>query len=204
LKNQKFAQVPNALFSKEAIGEYLKFNAHVDPGNETFLDTTISSSDIVTVFPVQNELKEWLAGAYPGKTITFTHQSAVMIEGVIRYAQNINSTPLYVYIDRFRLHILSVKDDKLVYYNQFVIKHFADYIKYIMLVMKSLGMDQKTSVVKLWGDFGKNSPHYHEFYKYINNVEFGGRPSFLTFGYMFDEVQEHHFFDLYNIHLFDK
>jgi hypothetical protein len=73
-----------------------------------------------------------------------------------------------------------------------------------MLVMKSLGMDQKTSVVKLWGYIGKNSPHYHEFYKYINNVEFGGRPSFLTFGYMFDEVQEHHFFDLYKINMFGK
>jgi hypothetical protein len=69
-----------------------------------------------------------------------------------------------------------------------------------MLVMKSLGMNQQTSEVILWGYIGKNSPHYHEFYKYIKNVVFGNKPSSLKFGYMFDEVQEHHFFDLYSIH----
>ena len=202
LKNQKFAQVPKALFSPEAIGEYLKFNAHIDASNETFLHTSLESSEIVTVFPIQNHLREWLERVYPGKDTIFTHQSAVLIEGVVQYAISHDSSPLFVYIDRFRLHILAVKGGKLLYYNQFLIKQFADYIKYIMLVLKSLGMNQKTSVVQLWGYIGKNSPHYHEFYKYINNVTFGGRPSFLTFGYIFDEVQEHHFFDLYNIHMF--
>ncbi len=53
----------------------------------------------------------------------------------------------------------------------------------------------------LWGYIGKNSPHYHEFYKYVSNVIFGHRPEYLQFGYMFDEIQEHHFFDLYSIYL---
>ena len=88
-----------------------------------------------------------------------------------------------------------------MYYNQFVIKQFADYIKYIMLVMKGLNMDQATSQVVLWGYIGKNSPHYQEFSKYIHNVAFGGRPPHLKFGYMFDEVQEHHFFDLFAMNL---
>jgi hypothetical protein len=67
--------------------------------------------------------------------------------------------------------------------------------------MRSLDMDQQSSQVILWGYIGKNSPHYHEFYKYINNVAFGDRPAYLQFGYMFDEVQDHHFFDLYGMHL---
>jgi hypothetical protein len=104
-------------------------------------------------------------------------------------------------VDRFKLHILAVNDGKLAYYNQFLIKQFSDYVKYIMLVMKGLNMDQNTSEVILWGYIGKNSPHYQEFVKYVRNVNFGGRPSYLKFGYLFDEVQEHHFFDLYSIHL---
>ena len=62
-------------------------------------------------------------------------------------------------------------------------------------------MSQQTSQVMLWGYIGKNSPHYHEFYKYINNVTFGARPEVLQFGYIFDEVQDHHFLDLYSMHL---
>ncbi len=41
------------------------------------------------------------------------------------------------------------------------------------------------------------------FYKYISNVAFGTRPPQLKFGYVFDEAQEHHFFDLFSIHLID-
>jgi hypothetical protein len=99
------------------------------------------------------------------------------------------------------MHILAAKEGQLIYYNQFPIKHFADYVKYIMLVLTALGMDQQTSQVIMWGYIGKNSPHYHEFIKYIRNVSFGQRPTHLTFGYLFDELQEHHFFDLYSIHL---
>jgi hypothetical protein len=121
----------------------------------------------------------------------------------MQMAQRRPDGPLYIYVDRFKLHIVSTANGKLLYYNQFVIKQFSDYIKYIMLVMKSLNMDQRTSQVVLWGYIGKNSPHYHEFYRYINNVVFGERPSYLQFSYLFDEVQDHHFFDLYSIHLLE-
>jgi hypothetical protein len=70
-----------------------------------------------------------------------------------------------------------------------------------MLVMKTVGMDQQTSEVMLWGYIGKNSPHYLEFVKYVRNVSFGGRPTHMSFGYMFDDVQEHQFFDLYSLDL---
>jgi hypothetical protein len=70
-----------------------------------------------------------------------------------------------------------------------------------MLVIKGLGMDQHTSEIVLWGYIGKNSPHYQEFVKYIKNISFGKRPSFLKFGFIFDEMQEHHFYDLFSVHL---
>src|SRR5688500_19002157 len=105
---------------------------------------------------------------------------------------------MYIYVDRLKLKNLSYNQGNILCFNHYVIKQFYDYIRYIMLVMKSLKLDQATSQVALWGYIGKNSPHYNEFYKYINNVIFGHRPKFLTFGYMFDEVQDHHFFDLYN------
>jgi len=123
-----------------------------------------------------------------------------LIEGVLGKSNN-SGNLLFVYIDRFKLHILSAQSGKLIYYNQFPIKQFQDYVKYIMLVLKGLNMDQQSSEVVLWGYIGKNSPHYQEFIKYIRNVTFGGRPNQIKFSYMFDEVQEHHFFDLYSLYL---
>ncbi len=203
VKNQKFVQVPQALYSEESNADYLKFNAPVDSSREESVSTFNPRAQAVTVFAVNTELRDWLNGIYPNNPPTFTHQSAALIEGTLHYAEGRNDNPLYIYVDRFKLHILACEDGKLLYYNQFAIKQFSEYIKYIMLVMKSLDMDQRTSKVVLWGYVGANSPHYHEFYKYISNVTFGDEPDYLSFGYVFDEVPEHHYFDLYSIHLIE-
>lgn len=200
IKNNKFVQVPEALFVEGAEAEYLKFNAHIE-ADEEVLSVPNGRIKAVTIFAMQRNLKRWLESLYPNNTPVFMHQSSALIEGIMQFAETKKEHPLYIYVDRFKLHIVSCKDGNLLYYNQFVIKQFSDYIRYIMLVMKSLNLHQSTSRVMLWGYIGKNSPHYHEFYKYISNVVFGYRPKYLSFGYMFDEVQDHHFFDLYSMQL---
>ena len=201
VKNNKFVQVPDSLFIETAAGDYLRFNAAINAEVENFLHIHNVRAEAQTAFALRKDLQQWIQQAYPTKQPIFMHQSAALIEGVMEYAKERTDNPLYIYIDRFKLHILSSNGGKLIYYNQFSIKQFSDYIRYIMMVMKSLDMSQQTSQIILWGYIGKNSPHYQEFYKYINNVTFGDRPRFLHFGYMFDEVQDHHFFDLYGMHL---
>ena len=201
IKNNKFVQVPAALFVPESQTDYLRFNARLDEEREYVHAVANKHSQAATVFAFPRDLKDWFIEVYPNGNLIFLHQSAVLIEGVTRVSEHRKDNPLYIFVDRFKLHILSAKQGKLIYYNQFVIKQFSEYIKYIMLVMKTLNLSQETSQIVLWGYIGKNSPHYNEFYKYINNVIFGYRPKHLKFGYMFDEVQDHHFFDLYNMHL---
>lgn len=201
IKNNRFVQVPEALFVEESQTDYLRFNAYTDAGKEYIQSVMNKQSKATTVFSFPRDMKDWLHKTYPGRNLTLLHQSAVLIEGITRVSENRKDNPLYIFVDRFRLHIISARQGRLIYYNQFVIKQFSEYVKYIMLVMKTLNMTQETSQIVLWGYIGKNSPHYNEFYKYINNVVFGYRPKYLKFGYMFDEVQDHHFFDLYSMHL---
>lgn len=201
LKNQNFVQVPQALFSEDSLSDYLKFNTHINADEEDFIPVSLKNTQAVTVFAIHKDIQDFFRNIYPNHNPKFVHQSAVLIDGVMEATKKQPGNPLFIYIDRFKLHVLSVQNGKLIFYNQFIIKQFSDYIKYIMLVMKSLNMNQQASQVVLWGYIGKNSPHYHEFYKYINNVSFGKRPDTLSFSYFFDEAQDHHFFDLYSIHL---
>ena len=201
IKNNKFIQVPASLFVESAAAEYLGFNAAIDSDKESVQTCRNAKTDAITIFAVQNEMLAWLKRVYVNTSISIFHQSAALIEGVLTTADHGDDQPLFVYVDRFKLHILFVKSGKLIYYNQFLIKQFADYVKYIMLVMKAMGMDQDASRVVLWGYIGKNSPHYQEFIKFVRNVSFGSRPSYLKFGYLFDEMQEHHFFDLFSLSL---
>jgi len=200
-KNQKFVQVPQALFVDSALADYLRFNARLDAENDVLQYSALPQSQAVTVFAIPKNLKAWLDSVYANNQPVYTHQSGTLIEATLWHAKNIKDNPLYIYVDRFKLHILAVDNGTLQFYNQFAIQNFSDYVKYIILVMRLLGMDQKTSQVMMWGYIGKNSPHYHEFYKYINNVTYGGRPDFLNFSYLFDEIQDQHFLDLYGIYL---
>lgn len=204
IKNNKFVQVPEALFVETSQAEYLRFNAQADGEKEYIQSVMNPQAKATTVFTFPRDLKDWLSAIYPKKNLIFLHQSAVLIEGITRISEHRKDNPLYIFVDRFKLHIVSARQGKLIYYNQFVIKQFAEYIKYIILVMKTLNMSQETSQIVLWGYIGKNSPHYNEFYKYINNVVFGHRPKHLKFGYMFDELQDHHFLDLYSMQLVGK
>jgi len=201
IKNNRFVQVPEVLFVEESQGEYLRFNANTDPEKNYVQSVMNKQSKATTVFTFPKELKDWFINLYPSTHLIFLHQSAVLIEGITRVSQHRKDNPLYIFVDRFKLHIVSASQGKLIYYNQFVIKQFSEYVKYIMLVMKTLNLNQETSQIVLWGYIGKNSPHYNEFYKYIDNVVFGYRPKYIKFGYMFDELQDHHFFDLYSMHI---
>ncbi|MCU0396996.1 MAG: DUF3822 family protein [Cyclobacteriaceae bacterium] len=200
-KNQKYVQVPTSLFDDDLSSAYLQFNAHFNTRKEEVHHLTMPRSEAVTIFAVYSIFHNWLEQHYPKKQFRLFHQSAALIEGIMEYHKTRSDNPLYLYIDRFKFHIVYLDQNQLMYYNQFSIHNFQDYIKYIMMVMKTLNIDQKNSQVVLWGYIGNNSPHYHEFYKYIQNVSFGNRPSNLTFGYVFDEAQDHHYFDLYSISL---
>lgn len=203
-KNAKFSLVPSALFVKEALHDYLRLNASFNPEHEKVLYYKHIKSDAVCVFAINKDIYEWLNQLYPNAEVGFIHQASALTEGVINFeTQHKKKNTLYLYIDRFKLHIITLKNEQLEYYNQFTIKQFNDYIRFIMLVMKGLNKSGKTSDVVIWGYLGKESPHYKEFYKFIKNISFGDRPDYLNYRYVFDEIQDHHFFDLYSIHLCD-
>jgi len=201
-KNSKFTQVPQSLFIPEAARDYLAINCAPEPGESIHYYRAIKS-EAVTIFSCPEKICAWLKGLYPNSNVGFVHQSASLIEGTLNYAKLHKNNKIYLYIDRFKLHITTVKNNNIEYYNQFQIKQFSEYIKYIMLVMSGLQYNQKTSHVVIWGYIGKQSPHYKEFYKYIKDISFGDRPEFLKFGYVFDEIQDHHYFDLFSIYLCD-
>ena len=203
VKSNKFCLVPSSLFVKTAVEEYLSLNSRVDTETEDILYYKHLHTDAVCVFAIHKVLHEWFKGLYPNAEVGFIHQSSALIEGVINYGAQHTKDSVYLYIDRFKLHLVTLRDKKLEYYNQFVIKEFKEYIHYIMLVMKGLQRSQESTDVVLWGYLGKESAHFNEFRKYIRHISFGDRPTYLKYGFVFDELQDHQYMDLYSIHLCD-
>ncbi len=201
IKNNKFALVPSKLFDKTSLFDYLKLNCKINPQTDEMLYYKHLKSDAVNCFAINKQLYNWFKQVYPKIEIGFVHQSSTLIEGVLAQIDHYPADSIFLFVDRFKLHVVSSRNKKLEYYNQFSIKKFEDYIKYIMLVFNGLKRSQQTTNVVLWGYIGKQSTHYHEFIKYIKHVSFGERPKFYSYGFVFDELQDHYFFDTYNLHL---
>ena len=201
VKNNKFSLVPSKLFDKSSLFDYLKLNCKVSNETDQLLYYKHLKSDAVNCFAINKQLYNWYNSIYPNIEIGFVHQSSTLIEGVLSQISNYPEDSIFLFVDRFKLHVISSRNKKLEYYNQFGIKKFEDYIKYIMLVFNGLKRSQQTTNVVLWGYIGKQSTHYHEFIKYIKHVSFGERPKFYKYGFVFDELQDHYFFDTYNLHL---
>ncbi|GIV36038.1 MAG: hypothetical protein KatS3mg032_0417 [Cyclobacteriaceae bacterium] len=198
VKTTVFVHHPESLFSEADAATCLGLSAAIHADEEVHTFHT-PAHNMVTSFALPVSVKNWFTSAYPGNRPCFVHQSCALIEGTLQESPGYPDAPLYIYVDRFRLHILAADRSGLRYYNQFAIQNFNDYIRYIMLVMHTLHIDQRTSRVIMWGYVGKNSPHYQEFYKYIRTITYGNRPEFLRYGYVFDEVQEHQYFDVLNM-----
>lgn len=198
IKNKAYSFVPKALFKEEKTSSYLKINTTFNPSHEEIMLTYHKQLGFVNVFSVPKSIVELTSKIYPGKKINFIHQSSSLIDGVVSKNQQ-GRKDIVVYIDRFGLHILIVEAKKLVFYNQYEIKTFDDYIKYIKLVASELNVNLKRDKITLYGFLGKNTLHFKKLKNTLHQLTLGNRPGNLNYGHVFDEVMDHQYFDLFSI-----
>ncbi|MEL6561480.1 MAG: DUF3822 family protein [Bacteroidota bacterium] len=203
IKTHKFSLIPSQHFIKDAASDYLAVNSEIKPSVEEVLYYKHISSDAVNVFASDIKLSKWIQSLYPQKKIQLIQQGSALIEGILRYDDHTHEKTMFCHVDRGILHIVVTENQKLVYYNQFAIRKSNDFLKYIMLVFKELKLSQRDSKVLIWGNIKHQSSHLDLVKKYIKNVSFGSKPSYLTFSYQFDEIMDHQYFDVFSIFLCD-
>ena len=201
VKTKKFSLVPDDVFDQGALFDYLKYTADLNPEKEKYFYSHVKVDQAVAVFAVDNKLIEFLDSIYQNIELNLLHQSCALIKGIAGSNRKATGKKIYIYIDRIILHVAALENTKLLYYNQFPIKKFSDYIKYINLIAKELNYDLENNGIVVWGYFKKDSTHLNELKKYYPDLELGTYPPYLTMGYMFDEIPEHHFLDVFGIYL---
>ncbi|MBC6410827.1 MAG: DUF3822 family protein [Ekhidna sp.] len=196
LKTHKFTLIPANMFLQENAADYLALNSEIKTSFEEVYYYKQISVDTVNVFAVEIKLCRWIESIYKKKKVHIIHQGSALVEGILKHADHIEEKGMYCYIDRGILHILVTENHKLLYYNQFAARKKQDYLKYILLVFSELGMNNKRHQVFLWGFIRPSSEEMILLKKYIRNISFGSKPSFLKFRHVFDEIEDHQYFDV--------
>lgn len=201
LKTHKFSLVPHNMFVAESVADYLAINSEVKPSLEEIKYYKQISADIVDVFAIEAKLCHWITSIYQRKPVHIIHQGSALIEGIMKHDDHSHEKSMYCYMDRGILHILTAVNKKLHFYNQYALRKKEDFLKYILLVFREMKMNPKTNAVLLWGFIRQNADEVKKLKKYIRNISFGSKPSFLKFGYVFDELEDHQYFDIMSAYL---
>lgn len=203
MKTHKFSLVPSSHFDKDSVVEYLVVNSEINPKIEEVYYYRHIKSSAINVFSADKKLMAWLNDLYANKNVQIVHQGSALIEGILRNDDHSRERMMFCLMDKGILHVVVTHQQKLLYYNQFAVRISNDYLKYVMLVFKELGLSQKETKLLVWGNISQQSPHVLLMKKYIRHISFGSRPSFLKFNFEFDQVPDHQYFDLMSVFLCD-
>ena len=201
IRNRLFTLVPAPFFSDDKLEAHLAFSTEVDPGNNRHYHYRHVQSQAVMVFGAHKKLVERIRAFYPSLTVPVVHHGSALIEGIQRIRDFTYYQDMYLHAGQGRLSVVVTRDNNLVLYNQFPYAYTQDLVKYTRGVMQELGMDPNESRVTLWGNISARSEHFQVLYRYVRNIAYGSRPSFLTFSNAFDELPDHRHFDLYSLHV---
>ena len=197
--NPKSVLVPNHLFDKDSLSDYLQLNCELVPSEGRYYYRH-NTGKMVNVFATSKKIVDWFKQLYPNLNIHLLHYSSALIESIPRQTDASRQRSMAMFLNVDSTEVLVHEGDKLLYCNQFVHHSADELLKYALVVMDQLQLDPNFSKVQLWGNISSQSDYFRQLYKYIRNISFGKRPSVLNFSFEFDEIEEHQYFDLFGLY----
>jgi len=196
VKNRKFSLIPSKLFLNDNMADYLRVNSRLDEGQESYFSKNHNTLSLVNVYAINSNVVDFIRKTYITLEVEFHHQSSAFIQGFENHLEKESSSVLCINLDRFMLQLSLIQRGKFKYFNQFPVREFNDYLKYISMVVQEFKLNITFDKFFIWGYLGKTSGHFQQLKKKIPNLQFGKRPQGIKFGYVFDEVPDHQYFDL--------
>lgn len=203
-KTPNFSVIPNVLFDQEFAKDYLSLNCTLNSStHEDVLYYKQQSTDVVNIFSVDKKIIAFFEAIYLGKKMKIVHHTSSLIEGVMVQNQNKDQKEMCIFIEKEQMTLVIKTNRSLEFCNTFFYSTPEDFVYYVMFVASQLKFDPESNQVVIWGDLSTDSPLIKKLKLYMCHIKLGNKPASLYFGYNFDEVLDHNFFDLYNLHLCD-
>ena len=199
-KSQKFTVVPSTIFNSNQGQKYLSKAVKFDESKEEVLFYKHIKADCTTIFSVDKGLVKFFNDVYKNLSLHFLHESSIFIEGVLRHEDHTDLKSMFISFGSSYFQVVVTEKKKLLYYNRFITSNPEQVLKYIMVIINQLGLNQESSKVLAWGNIDSGSEKFSILYKYIRNISFGHKPEYIKSGYVFDSVQDHNYFSILSIY----
>ena len=184
ISNELFSCVPNALYQKEQLTNYLKFSTKLLATDFADVDD-VDEFQLKTVYIPFINVTNFVYDTFGN--FTYKHSISVLCGVASRSKEH---TFVMVNVAANYYELVAIKDGKLQLANRFSYKTKEDFIYYILFAYEQLALDRESIPLHISGTISEDDENFEIAYKYIRNV------SLLSYsGYAVDdnlEEQTHH------------
>ena len=193
----RFTFIPEHLFDPGDANLYLTFNHGVATG-ELPLHQFIRSVKLFHVFSCPRDLISLVRMYQPH--VHFFSQSMPFIDSVHTGISTTGKIDVAVYYYYHWLDIAVVKDEKLLFYNSFIINAPADSVYYLASVSNMFDIDLKSTKLKYAGTLWKMPPEITILKDFVDGIiEFDPFNTF-TFSHYITDPFRKNFINLFNLY----
>jgi len=199
LVGEQFTTVPEPLFDKSKVREFLDFNVEtVDVTSDSIevLTDRLQSVDAFNLYAVPRETLSNIRSVLGGLKIM--HHTSSLVDTLMNLNKNQNRDTCFLHIQKGLFSIVVINGNELKFCNNFVYNSVEDLAYYTLFVFEQLNLNPESVDTSILGEFGKNSKEYEILYTYIRNLRFIERNGGYTYSYVMDQLPGHYHFNLFS------
>lgn len=192
-QNDLYTCVPKALFNKELLKEYLKYNVKVLQ-NDFIAYDELDQHEIAIVYIPYTNINNFFFETFG--SFTYKHSSTILIDSILSKEKNSDTTRVFAHMNSKSFDIVVVTKGKLVLNNSYIYENSEDFLYYIMFTAEQLRLNPEEFQLIFLGKISPDSQCHKIAHKYIRHVDFGSRNNTIKIPETLSPINTHQHFVL--------
>ena len=198
VRNDKFSLIPNPVFDKSLLYEYVRLNAETDPERHAYHFKMLDDFNLSIAFGYSANIKKWFQNKYPNVSTFFSHQAVAYLKGINNQLKEKASASLYLNLNHHEALIAGFNLQKVAIYNQFGFKDAKHLVKIVLLTIQQFSQEGQSTPILLTGVKEKVDLYLPVFKKYFKHIELGKRPDNVVMHPIFNELEPYEYFEVFS------
>ena len=165
--NELSSLVPKAFFDESKLKDYIRYSSKTFD-NDYIVWDEIENHDLINVYIPFVNVNNFLLERFG--SFEYKHFSTVLLTNLLSTYRFSEHPHLFVHLDKNRMYVVGISDNKLQLYNSFPFKTREDFLYYLLFAAEQLGMDPESFELVLSGDIDKNSELYDIAFTYVRKI----------------------------------
>ncbi len=166
-RNPLFNLVPKALFDKNELANYLKFNTKILATDLIEYDE-LESYDVVNVFVPYMNINNFVFDLFG--EFEFVHNGTILLQSLLKSVGNTSEPICYINVGYRQMDMIVISRKQLIFYNSFNFHTKEDFVYYLLFSFEQLDLDPENIPLRLFGFIEEGDELYNICYEFIRNI----------------------------------